>query len=110
MHRDIKPANILLHDDLKRTNPPPKALTLKLADFGFAKTFKDGYKAANMSHVGTEAYMAPEVLLDEPNDEGTDLFSADLFSVGIVLCECLTKSRPFTKVSERNAHRARFAV
>lgn len=93
VHRDIKPANILLHDSFKRSDPPPLELTLKLSDFGFAKFFEYADEPARLLY-GSAAYMAPEVLCDGPCDE-----RADLFSIGIVLFECLEKTLPFPHVS-----------
>lgn len=92
VHRDIKPANILLHDSSKRSNPPPLELTLKLADFGFAKFFESTNEPARRPY-GSPAYMAPEVLFEEFPDE-----RADLFSIGIVLFECLENRLPFDNV------------
>lgn len=92
VHRDIKPANILLHDSSKRSNPPPLELTLKLADFGFAKYF-EGINETPRKPYGSPAYMAPELLFGQAFDE-----RADVFSVGIVLFECLEKRLPFENV------------
>jgi serine/threonine protein kinase len=47
VHRDIKPANILISSG-----------GYKLADFGFATSFKNMLD----SHVGTPYYMSPQVL------------------------------------------------
>ncbi|KAJ8559101.1 hypothetical protein ON010_g8350 [Phytophthora cinnamomi] len=83
VHRDIKSSNILL-DDQHRA---------KLCDFGFAVEIKpveatthesDASKQRRKSYCGTDAYMAPEMFLDEDYDQ-----SVDIFSFGVVLMEML---------------------
>jgi LIM domain kinase 1 len=86
VHRDIKSSNILL-DDQHRA---------KLCDFGFAVEVKpqvasahgaaesDASKQRRKSYCGTDAYMAPEMFLDEDYDQ-----SVDIFSFGVVLMEML---------------------
>ncbi|EEY69660.1 protein kinase, putative [Phytophthora infestans T30-4] len=84
VHRDIKSSNILL-DDQHRA---------KLCDFGFAVEIKpidamahgaaDASKQRRKSYCGTDAYMAPEMFLDEDYDH-----SVDIFSFGVVLMEML---------------------
>ncbi|POM64167.1 TKL/LISK/LISK-DD1 protein Kinase, partial [Phytophthora palmivora] len=87
VHRDIKSSNILL-DDQHRA---------KLCDFGFAVEIKpveaaiahggaesDESKQRRKSYCGTDAYMAPEMFLDEDYDH-----SVDIFSFGVVLMEML---------------------
>lgn len=84
IHRDIKSSNILLDKENRA----------KLCDFGFATeidtytTKSDGNtdesKARRKSYCGTDAYMAPEMFLDEDYDE-----SVDIFSYGVVLMEIL---------------------
>ncbi|CAM9267780.1 unnamed protein product, partial [Ectocarpus sp. 12 AP-2014] len=76
IHRDIKSPNILL-DSRHRC---------KLADFGMARQL-----GANMTVVGTDAYMAPELMFDNPY--GT---SADMFSFGIVLWETIYRQKAGT--------------
>jgi len=72
VHRDVKPANVVVA-------PSGRA---KLTDFGVAFI-----PASNVTQTG---YMAPEQVLGQPIDS-----RADLFSLGVVLYELLTKRTPF---------------
>jgi DNA-binding response OmpR family regulator/predicted Ser/Thr protein kinase len=81
IHRDIKPANLLVDDEG----------VLKVTDFGLARTLDNN--AGLTQHgavVGTPRYMAPEQLFGGAVDE-----RSDLFSLGVVLYECLTGLVPF---------------
>jgi serine/threonine protein kinase len=79
IHRDIKPANILIdHND--------RAM---LADFGIAQS---PLKAAKS--IGTIKYMSPEQLAGEPA-----AVPADIFSLGVVLYEALTRRLPYPSTS-----------
>ena len=69
MHRDIKPANILC------VTPDH----YKLADFGVSKEV-----ASLLSKQGTAEYMAPEV-----HDPGSYSYPADMWSLGVILFECM---------------------
>ena len=53
-HRDLKLDNTLLNAE----EPP----TLKLCDFGFAKTWARGEDANMFTHIGTPVYMSPELI------------------------------------------------
>ncbi len=81
VHRDIKPSNILLCADGR----------VKLADFGIARA--DGHTELTQegSLVGTASYLAPEQVRSEDVDR-----RADLYSLGVVLYECVTGRAPFT--------------
>ena len=83
VHRDVKPANILVHEDG----------TVKLADFGIAKSFSDA--AAGLTSVGlvmgTPTYLSPEQAAGHPATP-----RSDLYATGVVLYEALTGSPPFT--------------
>ena len=85
VHRDLKPSNVFL-----------TKFGVKLLDFGLARpvvsdqlaTVQDLTLPGNV--VGTPAYMAPEQLSGQPSDA-----RADLFTVGVVLCEIITGKSPF---------------
>lgn len=81
IHRDLKPHNLLL------TSPDMQA-TLKIADFGFARTLGMSNMAETMC--GSPLYMAPEILGLKKYDA-----KADLWSVGTILFELLTGRPPF---------------
>ncbi|WP_244961318.1 serine/threonine-protein kinase [Nocardia otitidiscaviarum] len=80
VHRDVKPANILVTE----------ADFAYLADFGIARTEGDSTVTTATSAVGSYAYMAPERF-----DVGPVTGRADIYSLGCVLHEALTGTRPF---------------
>lgn len=59
--RDLKPQNLLLSNPTGKPYPDATELTLKLADFGFARFLDGGTMAATLC--GSPMYMAPEVCL-----------------------------------------------
>jgi serine/threonine-protein kinase len=80
IHRDIKPPNIMVAAEG----------LVKLMDFGIARPVeRDRGRTKTGLVIGTPDYMAPEQLLGESLDG-----RADLYSVGVVLYECLTGRRP----------------
>lgn len=99
IHRDIKPANILVSED---SGP---AQSVKLADFGVALVMDDHRLTATGFTVGTAQYLSPE------QAKGLHLTPAsDIYSLGLVLLECLTGKAeyPGTPVETASArlHRA----
>lgn len=85
VHRDVSPQNVLISYEGE----------VKLVDFGIAKA------AMNISHTmagilkGKIAYMSPEQALGKSIDHRTDIFS-----VGIILYECLIGKKLFTGESQ----------
>lgn len=80
VHRDVKPSNILLSANGEAW----------LGDFGIAQLHDASSVTATGTTLGTVSYMAPEQL--EDHQVGS---SADIWSLGIVLLECLTGQRVY---------------
>ncbi|MCP1411343.1 serine/threonine-protein kinase [Paenarthrobacter sp. A20] len=84
IHRDIKPANILVSDD------DGLGESVKLADFGVALVMNNNRLTATGFTVGTAQYLSPE------QAQGLALTPAsDIYSLGLVLLECLTGRAEF---------------
>ena len=81
VHRDIKPGNVLL-------DPEGRIL---LTDFGIAKALQqtDDLTSDDVL-MGTAKYLSPEQVLGLPVDS-----RADLYSLGVLLYECLAGQPPF---------------
>lgn len=79
VHRDVKPANILL---TPQRHP-------KITDFGVARLESSNLTATGQ-FIGTPNYMSPEQVTGDPVTN-----RSDLFSLGVVLFELLTGTRPF---------------
>jgi serine/threonine-protein kinase len=108
VHRDVKPSNVLL----SRTGH------VKVIDFGIAQRPRtasmsdalgsEGITASgrmapehSKDAFGTPAYMSPEQILGDFVDG-----RSDLFSLGVVLYQMLSGSRPFDTVGEGDAKRS----
>nr|AFJ24782.1 aurora kinase-1 [Schmidtea mediterranea] len=83
MHRDIKPENILIGSKGQ----------CKLADFGWSVHYKTGVRN---TMCGTLDYLAPEMV-----EQDSYTFEIDIWCLGVLLYEMLTKSVPFEDPSEQ---------
>jgi serine/threonine protein kinase len=79
IHRDIKPANILITADNRA----------KITDFGIARLDTSNLTQEGQL-LGTPNYMSPEQILGRDVDH-----RADIFSLGVVLYEMVTRHKPF---------------
>jgi serine/threonine protein kinase len=84
-HRDIKPSNILIDSHSR----------VKIVDFGLASVVGSDQLTKTGSTLGTIGYMSPEQVRGKEIDHRTDLFS-----LGVVLYELITKQNPFKLDSE----------
>ncbi|HLZ81410.1 MAG TPA: serine/threonine-protein kinase [Ktedonobacteraceae bacterium] len=79
IHRDIKPENLLVgrHNEIL------------LSDFGIALVAQSSRYQSTQNVAGTVAYMSPEQIQGKPRP------ASDQYSLGIVVYEWLSGSRPF---------------
>ena len=80
IHRDIKPSNILI----------TKQGGVKIVDFGLASVSDSEQLTMTGARLGTPAYMSPEQALGQSTDA-----RSDIWSLGVVLLELLTRERVF---------------
>jgi serine/threonine protein kinase len=79
IHRDLKCENIMLDANCN----------IRLIDFGFSKELQSE-NALCSTQCGSPAYMAPEIVLNQPYD-----FAADIRSLGVIFYAASTGSLPF---------------
>jgi serine/threonine-protein kinase len=84
VHRDIKPENILLTEAIGLGEQ------VRILDFGLAKLRDTVSGLTSGLAIGTPSYMAPEQISAGEIDPRTDLYS-----VGVLLFELLTGTKPF---------------
>ena len=81
VHRDVKPGNLLFDDEGR----------LRLADFGLARALAEAsWTEPTGTAVGTARYASPEQALGRRLDG-----RSDVYSLALVLVECLTGQVPF---------------
>jgi DNA-binding beta-propeller fold protein YncE len=84
VHRDVKPSNVLLDANQH----------VYLADFGLTKRLTEP-RTVEPGLLGTIDYVAPEQIRGEEVDG-----RADVYSLGCLLCECLTGEPPFPRSTD----------
>ncbi len=80
VHRDIKPQNIMIFADG----------TVKVMDFGIARFSRVDGKTLSDKTIGSVHYISPEQARGDITDE-----RSDIYSVGVMLYEMLTGTKPF---------------
>lgn len=83
MHRDLKTPNVLLDENMRAI----------ISDFGLAKGGVNPASSTGitMTAIGTPHYMSPELLRGE-----RCTLKSDVWSFGIILWECVTRSIPYS--------------
>lgn len=83
-HRDLKPENLLIDENYN----------LKLIDFGFATVVNP--QKLNKTSLGTEKYMAPELLYKKSYDAK----KVDVFAAGVILFVMYSGYPPFNTATQ----------
>lgn len=89
LHRDLKLGNVLI----KFTDEAKTKFIPKLSDYGFSKELS--IYNTRTTHLGTPATMAPEVMMNMPYDE-----KSDLWSVGVMMYQLYYKQIPYEGMTE----------
>ena len=80
VHRDVKPGNVLVAADG----------TVKITDFGIARSAASAALTGTGQIIGTAQYLAPELVSGLPATP-----ASDVYSLGLVGYQCLTGRLPF---------------
>lgn len=81
IHRDLKPDNIMID----------KNLNVKIIDYGLSKIIDFSSITSTGTQIGSPLYMSPEQLKDSKHID----YRADIYALGIILYEMLTKNIPY---------------
>jgi len=92
VHRDLKPGNLMFDGEGQ----------IKVTDFGIAKAFGGPRLTRTRAEMGTAAYMSPEQIRDPQKV----YHLTDVYSMGVVLYELLTRKVPFERDSDFDTREA----
>lgn len=81
IHRDLKPDNIMVDEKLN----------VKIIDYGLSKIIDFSSITSTGAQIGSPLYMSPEQLKDSKHID----YRADIYALGIILYEMLTKNIPY---------------
>ena len=81
IHRDLKPDNIMIDDKMN----------VKIIDYGLSKIIDFSSITSTGTQIGSPLYMSPEQLKDSKHID----YRADIYALGIILYEMLTKNIPY---------------
>ncbi|MCM1135556.1 MAG: serine/threonine protein kinase [Clostridium sp.] len=81
IHRDLKPDNIMIDEKLN----------VRIIDYGLSKIIDFSSITSTGTQIGSPLYMSPEQLKDSKHID----YRADIYALGIILYEMLTKNVPY---------------
>ena len=81
IHRDLKPDNILINENKE----------IKIIDYGLSKVIDFSSITGTGAQIGSPLYMSPDQLTDSKHMD----YRADIYSLGIILYEMVTKNIPY---------------
>lgn len=81
IHRDLKPDNIMIDNNKN----------VKIIDYGLSKIIDFSSITSTGTQIGSPLYMSPEQLKDSKHID----YRADIYALGIILYEILTKNIPY---------------
>ena len=91
LHRDLKLGNILI----KFTDESKTKFIPKLTDYGFSKELNK-YNFSSCTHLGTPATMAPEIMMNNPYNK-----KSDLWSIGVMMYQLYFREVPYEGNTEK---------
>jgi ABC-type transport system substrate-binding protein len=83
VHRDVKPDNVMVSEEAG-------APRVRVMDFGLARATTESRLTKSGALVGTLAYLSPEQVMGREIDG-----RSDIYSLGVVLYECVVGAPPF---------------